>query len=85
MQQRRKGETARISGATPRVKRTQKNVQWVSRLMAKYRSVEYARHSAQALAREALAEFDNAYGCVPDSEDKEFIRQLVIYMIERDI
>jgi geranylgeranyl diphosphate synthase type II len=53
--------------------------------MAKYRSVEYARHSAQALAREALAEFDNAYGCVPDSEDKEFIRQLVIYMIERDI
>jgi geranylgeranyl diphosphate synthase type II len=71
--------------ATPRVSRTRKNVQWVSRLMAKYRSVEYARQSAQALAREALVEFENAYGKAPDSQDKEFIRQLVVYMIERDI
>jgi geranylgeranyl diphosphate synthase type II len=71
--------------ATPRSKRKRKDVNWVYRLMAKYQSIEYGRQSAHQLAEEALKEFSVAYGDAPESEDKLFIKQIVEYMIERDI
>lgn len=71
--------------AVPRKDRLQKDVRWIYRLMAKYKSIEYARKSAQQLAGEALKEFPDAYGDATDSEDKRFIQQIVEYMIARDI
>ncbi len=71
--------------ATPRKQRRAKDVAWVYRLMGKYKSIEYGRDAAQQLAQEALKEFEVAYGDAPDSEDKRFIRQIVEYMIERDL
>jgi geranylgeranyl diphosphate synthase type II len=71
--------------ATPRKDRLWRDVRWVYRLMAKYKSIEYARQSAHRLGGEALNEFSFAYHDAPDSEDKRFVQQLVEYMIERDI
>jgi geranylgeranyl pyrophosphate synthase len=53
--------------------------------MDKYKSIEYGRSAARQLAQEALKEFDVAYVGASDSEDKRFIRQIVEYMIERDL
>ena len=71
--------------ATPRVERSLADVQWVYRLMAKYDSIESARSAARQLAGAAIFEFHKAYGSLPDSEDKQFIQQIVMYMIERDL
>ncbi|MCW4009025.1 MAG: polyprenyl synthetase family protein [Candidatus Bathyarchaeota archaeon] len=71
--------------AIPRQQRKRKQVNWVYRLMSQYGSIEYGRQSALQLAEEALKEFDVAYSEAPDSEDKRFIRQIVEYMVERDI
>ena len=71
--------------STPRSDRSVAKVEWVFDLMKKYDCIEYARESARQLAREALKEFSNAYGDAPDSEDKQFIHQIVEYMIEREL
>ena len=71
--------------ATPRHLRSEDNVTWVYELMAKYESRLYARACARQLAEAALDEFPVAYGDLPDSEDKRFVRGLVLYMIDRDL
>jgi geranylgeranyl diphosphate synthase, type II len=71
--------------ATPRVERSVADVQWVYWLMAKYESIDFARSAARQLAGAAIFEFHKAYGGLPDSEDKQFIQQIVMYMIERDL
>lgn len=69
----------------PREKRIPEDIFWVYSLMDKYDSIDYARSVAVELAREALKQFDVAYGSASDSEDKEFIKQIVVYMIEREL
>ncbi len=69
----------------PRVDRTADEVAWVYSIMDKYESIDYARSSAKQLAGGALREFYVAYGDQPDSPDKEFIRSIILYMIERDL
>lgn len=69
----------------PRQKRRHEEVRWVFRLMEKYGSIDYARESARQLAHESFKLFDFAYLNAPDSEDKEFVKQIVVYMIERDL
>lgn len=71
--------------ATPRKERRADDVRWTYRLMMKYKSIEFARSNAQQLAGAALREFITAYGDVPDSPDKDFIQNIVLYMIERDL
>ena len=58
---------------------------WVYDLMHKYRSIEYARGCARQLAEAALAEFAVAYAGLPETPDKNFIYNIVLYMIERDL
>ncbi len=71
--------------ATPRLKRTEQDVRWVYRVMSKYECIEFARSAARELAGAAMFEFYKAYGALPDSEDKRFLEQIVMYMIERDL
>jgi geranylgeranyl diphosphate synthase type II len=78
-------ECMRAFLAKTRNERSAKEVRWVYRVMDKYGSIEFARSSARQLAGAALLEFVVAYGELPDSEEKEFIQQLVLYMIERDL
>ncbi len=81
----REKERMRVFLATPRGDRQPKDVRWVYRLMAKYDSIEYARSCAKQLAGGALKEFYTAYGDLPESPDKAFIKDIVLYMIERDL
>ena len=69
----------------PRRKRLLNDVENVYGLMVKYDSFGYARSCSRNLAGAALKEFYTAYGHVPDSEDKKFLYNIVLYMIERDL
>jgi len=69
----------------PRRERRERDVRRIYRLMSKYQSIEYAISSAKQLAGGALREFVVAYRDAPDSEDKDFIQNIVLYMIERDL
>jgi geranylgeranyl diphosphate synthase, type II len=71
--------------ATPRKERLAKDVRWTYRLIGKYESIEFARSSARQLAGAALREFITAYGDTPASPDKQFIQNVVLYMIERHL
>jgi geranylgeranyl diphosphate synthase, type II len=71
--------------AKPREKREMEEVRWVHNLMLKYDCIDYARAIAKELANESLKEFDMAYRAAPDSADKRFIKDIVHYMIERDL
>lgn len=71
--------------ATPRPRRLARDVRWVYRLMGKYDSIDYARSAARHLAGAALREFAVAYGALPDSEDRDLLHEIILYMIERDL
>jgi len=59
------------------------DVDWVRDLMGTCGSVEYARSIAHGMAGAALHEFEIAFGGVPASRDKDFIRGLVTWVFER--
>ncbi|MFN2458144.1 MAG: polyprenyl synthetase family protein [Chitinophagaceae bacterium] len=67
-----------------RSKRTQAETKWVMRMINKYDCIEYGRKSAKNLAGAALKEFYTAFGEIPDSEDRQFIENMIMYMIDRD-
>jgi geranylgeranyl diphosphate synthase type II len=69
----------------PRSRRTAVDVKWVYELMTKYDAIEFARKGSRQLAGGALREFFVAYGEVPELEDKQFIQNIIHYMIERDL
>ncbi len=69
----------------PRSKRDAEVVNWVYKLMDKYDCIDYARIVARKLADEALKQFSVAYDKAADCEDKDFIRLIVEYMIERKL
>jgi geranylgeranyl diphosphate synthase, type II len=49
-------------------------------MMEEYGSIAYACALADGLAGAALAEFDQAMGPLPASEDKSFLRALVLHL-----
>jgi geranylgeranyl diphosphate synthase type II len=67
----------------PREQRTSSEVNWIRRLMKKYRCIEYARQSANELAGAALHEFSLFSAALPDSRDKTFLQQMATWVIER--
>jgi len=71
--------------ATPRRQRTEEDVESVYSLIEKYESIDFARSCARQLAGAALKEFHNAYRDASDSTDKQFVHQIILYMIERDL
>lgn len=78
-------ERIRMFLSTQRNDRILDDVNWIYQLMAKYHSIEFARTNARQLAGAALREFNIAYGDLPDTVDKRFIQEMIIYMIERDL
>jgi len=69
--------------ALPRQARDLSHVRWVRARMDAYGCIEYAREVASGLAGAALAEFAATYGPLPPSRDKDFIEELVTWVIER--
>jgi hypothetical protein len=51
--------------------------------MRRYGSIEYALTCAQELREAAEKSFAEAYGDLQESDDKEFIRQSIQYMLDR--
>jgi geranylgeranyl diphosphate synthase type II len=71
--------------ATPRSRRRAVDVRRVRRLMDVHGSIDYGRTSARFLAGAALAEFERAFAEAEDNADSRFLRNLVLYMIGRDL
>lgn len=69
----------------PRGERSARDVRWARSLMDKYGSLTHAAARAHELAVAALGEFPAAYGDAPDTTEKRFIEQIVLYMVERDL
>lgn len=79
------GERARLTQVLRRTRdqRAEADVLWMRCLMDTYECLEYARRVACGLAGAALHEFGLLYGDLPDSRDKRFIEELVLWMLER--
>lgn len=67
----------------PRAGRTAEHVRWIRARMDACGSIDYAREVANGLAGAALHEFSRIYGGLPPSRDKQFIEELVPWVIER--
>lgn len=67
-----------------RVLRRKRDLIWVNKLLDKHGSIDFARSCAFQLAGAALKEFFGAFGDMPESDDKLFIHDLIIYMIKRE-
>lgn len=67
----------------PREQRTVEQVHWIRSRMDVHGSIEYAREVASGLAGAALQEFSTTYGALLPSRDKQFIEELVTWVIER--
>lgn len=68
----------------PRPERTDEEVRRLYRMMVDHGSLDFARGCARQLAGAALAEGLTAFREAPDSEDKRFLLETVLYVIERD-
>jgi geranylgeranyl diphosphate synthase, type II len=80
-------DTMRLRGflSQPRAKRGAKDVEWAIERMHRYGSIGYARSVARHFAGATLYEFSQAYGAVPDSAHKRFLRDIILYMVSRDL
>ena len=67
-----------------REERTLVEVTWIRKLIEKYGCVEYARKIAHGLAGAALHEYSLLSAGLPDSRDKNFLEQMVTWVIERN-
>jgi geranylgeranyl diphosphate synthase type II len=79
-------ERARLSEilCRPREGRSLSEVRWIRKLMNKYECAEYARKIAHGLAGAALHEYSLISAGLPDSRDKQFLEQMVAWVIERN-
>jgi len=68
-----------------RAERSPDDVARVLRLMDRHGSVAFGRSCARFLAGAALETFEAEFGGLPPTEDRAFIRDIVLYMIERDL
>jgi geranylgeranyl diphosphate synthase type II len=67
---------AGIVSGVPRDQR----IECVALLMERHGSIDYACAFADGLAGAALAEFERSMGALPESEDKDFVRALVLHL-----
>jgi geranylgeranyl diphosphate synthase type II len=70
--------------AKPRRQRTATEANWLFDLIVRSDSIEFARRSARQLAGAALVEALQAFRNVPDSPAKQFVLDMVMYVVSRD-
>ena len=71
--------------ATPRSEHLPRDVAWVRKRMDFYGSIDHAKKSAHDLSLAALKEFRLAYRDAPPSREKRIIKEIILYMVERDL
>jgi geranylgeranyl diphosphate synthase, type II len=67
----------------PRHRRLPREIDSLYELLRRYGSIEYARSCARELGEAAEKAFVDAYADAPESDEKEFIRQSIQYMLDR--
>jgi geranylgeranyl diphosphate synthase, type II len=67
-----------------RNQRTPERTAQVMEWMYRYDCINYGKNAAKNLAGAALKEFYSVFGSLPDSEEKQFIENMILYMINRD-
>lgn len=67
----------------PRELKRADEVDWLSGLIRRHGSIEYARQVAHGLAGAARREFEQAFAGLPESRDLAFIRELATWVIHR--
>lgn len=67
----------------PRHDRTRDDVEHIARLMHEVGSIEFAADFADGIRRSAYDSFDRAFVGAPDSDDKELLRSVVDFMLDR--
>ena len=80
-------ETERLRGilAKPRPQRLARDIAWIQDRIRRYGSIDQARRTARRFAEGAAAAFDDSFAGVPEGEDKAFLRDVVGYVITRDV
>jgi geranylgeranyl diphosphate synthase, type II len=68
-----------------RGQRTERDVEWVFRLFEHYASIDFARATLRQVVQAALDEFDVAYRDAERSVDRDFIRELIPFLGDRDV
>lgn len=68
-----------------RQQRTERDVEWVFGLFKRYASIDFARASLRQMVQAAQDEFDVAYRDAPPSADRDFIRELIPFLGNRDV
>lgn len=78
-------EHERVSAflAAPREERMPERVRWVVERMKHYGSIDYAQEVANGLAGAALHEFENLFDDLPESRDKRFLAELILWVLKR--
>ncbi|MFQ5905123.1 MAG: polyprenyl synthetase family protein [bacterium] len=79
-----KREKLRMAVGKPRSQRTEEDVQLVLHIMKACGSIDYARGQAARLARSARVKFDEALSGVPESAEKQTIREIIDFVVSRD-
>lgn len=67
-----------------RIHRTPEETNLVMQLMYKYDCINYGKRAAGNLAGAALKEFYTIFGSMPPTEEKKFLENMILYMINRD-
>lgn len=70
--------------AKPRPARTTEETLWVMNRMHHYDCIQYGKRAAKNLAGAALKEFYTVFGSMPATEEKQFMENMILYMINRD-
>jgi len=70
--------------AKNRADRTPPEMKWVMKMMDKYECIEYGKKSAKNLAGAALKEFYTVFGDRQDTIDRQFIENMILYIVKRD-
>jgi geranylgeranyl diphosphate synthase, type II len=68
----------------PILERKQDAAQYILELMHRYNSIEEAKNTSKFLAGAALKEFYTHFSQLPTSEDKDFLENIILYMINRN-
>jgi geranylgeranyl diphosphate synthase type II len=79
-------QAARVTAylGQPRAARSAHDMGWILGLMRLRGSLDHARKVTKQLAGAALYEFTQAFGDVPESDEKTFLNQIISYMVSRD-
>jgi geranylgeranyl diphosphate synthase type II len=68
-----------------REQRTERDVTWVFNLFQRYGSIDSARQTLRDMVEGAARAFDSAFADAPPSEDRDFIRELIPFLGNRDL